>query len=75
MGVDLASRLLDRARAKALAAGLDNVEFRLADMTTLNYLDESFDAVVSVFSIFFVPDMEGLVRELWAWCDPVESWP
>jgi SAM-dependent methyltransferase len=70
VGVDLASRLLDRARAKALAAGLDNVEFRLADMTTLNYPDESFDSVVSVFSIFFVPDMEGLVRELWRMVRP-----
>ena len=70
VGVDLASRLLDRARAKALAAGLDNVEFRLADMTTLNYPDESFDAVVSVFSVFFVPDMEGLVRELWRMVRP-----
>ena len=70
VGVDLASRLLDRARAKALAAGLDNIEFRLADMTALNYPDESFDAVVSVFSIFFVPDMEGLVRELWRMVRP-----
>src|SRR5215510_3639308 len=70
VGVDLASRLLDRARAKALAAGLDNIEFRVADMTALNYPDESFDAVVSVFSIFFVPDMEGLVRELWRMVRP-----
>jgi ubiquinone/menaquinone biosynthesis C-methylase UbiE len=79
VGVDLASRLLDRARAKALAAGLDNVEFRLADMTSLNYPTESFDAVVSVFSIFFVPDMEGLVHELWRMVRPggklaVTSW-
>jgi ubiquinone/menaquinone biosynthesis C-methylase UbiE len=44
VGVDLAARLLDRARTKALAAGLDNVEFRLADMTALNYPDGSFDA-------------------------------
>jgi ubiquinone/menaquinone biosynthesis C-methylase UbiE len=70
VGVDLAIRLLDRARAKASAAHLDNVEFRVADMTALNYPDESFDAVVSVFSIFFVPDMEGLVRELWRMVRP-----
>jgi ubiquinone/menaquinone biosynthesis C-methylase UbiE len=70
VGVDLASRLLDRARAKALAAGLDNIEFRLADMTALNYPDGAFDAVVSVFSIFFVPDLEGLVRELWRMVRP-----
>ncbi len=65
IGVDLAARLLDRARAKAKARGLANVEFRLADMTSLGYPDNHFDAVVSIFSIFFVPDMEGLIRELW----------
>jgi ubiquinone/menaquinone biosynthesis C-methylase UbiE len=65
IGVDLSARLLDRARAKAAAKGLSNVDFRLADMTSLAYADNGFDAVVSVFSVFFVPDMEGLVRELW----------
>ena len=69
-GVDLSARLLDRARAKATARGLANVEFRLADMTALGYPDHCFDAVVSVFSIFFVPDMEGLVRELWRMVRP-----
>src|SRR5262249_9722084 len=70
VGVDLASRLLERARTKAQTARLDNVEVRLADMTALDYPDNSFDAVVSVFSIFFVPDMEGLVRELWRMVRP-----
>jgi len=70
LGIDLASRLLERARRKATARGLTNVEFRLADMTTLGYPDGHFDAVVSVFSIFFVPDMEGLIRELWRMVRP-----
>ncbi len=70
IGVDLSARLLDRARAKAKAHGLSNVEFRLSDMTSLGYPDDHFDAVVSVFSIFFVPDMEGLVRELWRMVRP-----
>jgi SAM-dependent methyltransferase len=39
-------------------------------MTSLGYPDGRFDAVVSVFSIFFVPDMEGLVRELWRMVRP-----
>ena len=64
IGVDLAARLLDRARSKAKARSITNVEFRVADMTSLGYPDGYFDAVVSVFSVFFVPDMEGLVREL-----------
>jgi ubiquinone/menaquinone biosynthesis C-methylase UbiE len=70
IGVDLSARLLDRARNKAIARGLSNIEFRLADMTALGYPNERFDAVVSVFSIFFVPDMEGLVRELWRMVRP-----
>ncbi len=69
-GVDLSSRLLDRARAKATARNLANIEFQLGDMTSLGYPDGGFDAVVSVFSIFFVPDMEGLVRELWRMVRP-----
>lgn len=70
IGVDLSARLLDRARDKARALGLSNIEFRCDDMTSLGYPDGCFDAVVSVFSIFFVPDMEGLVRELWRMVRP-----
>jgi ubiquinone/menaquinone biosynthesis C-methylase UbiE len=70
IGIDLSARLLDRARDKAKMLGLSNIEFRCADMTSLGYPDGRFDAVVSVFSIFFVPDMEGLVRELWRMVRP-----
>jgi len=70
VGVDLAARLLERARAKAVKRDLANVDFRLGDMTALGYPDSHFDAVVSVFSIFFVPDMEGAVRELWRMVRP-----
>jgi hypothetical protein len=58
-------RLIDLGRAKSEARGLGNIEFRVADMLALGYPDESFDAVVYVFGIFFVPDMAGAVRELW----------
>jgi ubiquinone/menaquinone biosynthesis C-methylase UbiE len=65
IGVDLADRLLDRARDKARRQGLSNAEFRQGDMENLGYPDGSFDAVVSVFSVFFVPDMTRQVAELW----------
>jgi SAM-dependent methyltransferase len=70
IGVDLAQRLLERAREKARAAGLANVEFRRADMTSLGFPDQHFDAVVCVFGIFFVPDMTAQVRELWRMVRP-----
>jgi len=70
VGVDLADNLLELARAKAAERGLNNVEFRLADMTDLGFPAKRFDAVVSVFSIFFVPNMEALVCELWRMVRP-----
>ena len=70
VGVDLAERLLAKARAKAAAQNLDNIEFRQADMEALGYPDASFDAVVCVFAIFFVPDMVKQVKELWRMVRP-----
>jgi ubiquinone/menaquinone biosynthesis C-methylase UbiE len=65
IGIDLADRLLALAREKARRRGLKNVAFRAADMLELDYSAESFDTVVCVFGIFFVPDMPAAVRQLW----------
>jgi ubiquinone/menaquinone biosynthesis C-methylase UbiE len=65
IAVDLADQLLDLGRAKAQAAGLRCIEFRRADMTVLDFPASSFDAVVCVFGIFFVPDMEAQVAKFW----------
>jgi ubiquinone/menaquinone biosynthesis C-methylase UbiE len=65
VGVDLAENLLTLAREKAKRQGLTNAEFRHADMTSLGYPDGTFDAVICVFGIFFVKDMEALTAELW----------
>lgn len=70
VAVDLADQLLALARAKAESQGLYHIEFRNSDMTRLGLPDESFDAVVCVFGVFFVPDMEGLVTELWRMVRP-----
>jgi ubiquinone/menaquinone biosynthesis C-methylase UbiE len=64
VGVDLAENLLALARGKAKDRGLANIEFRSGDMTQLPFDDSSFDVVVCVFGIFFVPDMEAALREL-----------
>jgi ubiquinone/menaquinone biosynthesis C-methylase UbiE len=65
IGIDIAQKLLDLARTKAAQRNLTNIEFELGDMLVLRFAGESFDAVVCVFGIFFVPDMEMAVRELW----------
>jgi SAM-dependent methyltransferase len=63
--VDLADRLIGKARAKAQALGLHNIEFRIGDMLDPPTSDQRFDAVVCVFGIFFVPDMPLALRVLW----------
>jgi ubiquinone/menaquinone biosynthesis C-methylase UbiE len=65
IGVDLAQKLLELGQAKATQRNLTNIEFELGDMLSLRFPDESFDAVVCVFGIFFVPDMAMAARELW----------
>ena len=65
IGVDLAEGLLQLGRAKARSRGLRNVEFQCGDMTALPFEDGRFHAVVCVFAIFFVPDMERQMAKLW----------
>ena len=66
IGVDLANELLQLARTKVLQRNLANIEFELGDMLAMRFPVASFDAVVCVFGIFFVPDMAKAVGELWS---------
>jgi ubiquinone/menaquinone biosynthesis C-methylase UbiE len=65
IAIDLSERLLDLCRAKAAMRGLQNVEARLGDMEHLDLADESFDAVVCVFGLFFASDMGRAASGLW----------
>ena len=65
VAIDLAERMLQLARAKARRLSLQNIEFKLADMEQSGFSNASFDAVVCVFGIFFVPEMTNAMRELW----------
>ncbi len=64
-GVDIADGMLQEARNKAFAARVDNISFEKWDMTRLPFDECSFDAVISVFSIFFVEDMVTTLNGLW----------
>jgi len=65
LGIDVAEPLLEMARARAAREGLANIEFRHGDATGTALPDGSFDAVICVFGVFFVPDMAGFVAEMW----------
>src|SRR2546430_6570708 len=66
VGVDLAKGLLELARKKAVQDDLNNIQFEVGDMLSMRFPVASFDAVVCVFGIFFVPDMVRAVGELWS---------
>jgi ubiquinone/menaquinone biosynthesis C-methylase UbiE len=70
LAVDLADDLLALAREKAETVGLESVlETRCADLESL---DEglTFDAVVIVFGLFFLPDMVAAASHLWRLVSP-----
>ena len=62
-GVDISTNLLEQARARAAADGL-NIQFDEGDAEKLPYPDGSFDAVVSMFGAMFAPRPELVAAEL-----------
>jgi ubiquinone/menaquinone biosynthesis C-methylase UbiE len=70
LGVDLAEKLLDLARAKVALRKLTNIDFRKGDILDLKLPPSTFDAVVCVFGIFFIPDMQGAIKALWRYLRP-----
>jgi ubiquinone/menaquinone biosynthesis C-methylase UbiE len=68
-GIDYVPALIERARARAAASGLD-VEFRVADAQELPFDDDHFDRVLSVYGVQFAPDQERAAAEMLRVCRP-----
>jgi SAM-dependent methyltransferase len=68
-GVDYVPALLDRARQRAHAEGLE-ATFQEADAEDLPFPDASFDAVLSTCGAMFAPDQERTAAELLRVCRP-----
>jgi ubiquinone/menaquinone biosynthesis C-methylase UbiE len=62
-GIDVWDAALERARAKAQAYGLTNVDLRHADAAALPFEDASFDLVVSNLGLNNFDDAAAAVRE------------
>jgi ubiquinone/menaquinone biosynthesis C-methylase UbiE len=68
-GVDIASNLVERARARAQAEGL-RARFEEADAEALPFEDASFDVVASLIAAMFAPRPELVAKELLRVCSP-----
>ena len=68
-GIDIASNLIEQARKRAAAAGVQ-VQFDEGDAEALPYPDASFDLVVSLIGAMFAPRPELVASELARVCRP-----
>lgn len=59
VATDISAEMLARGRERAVAAGVDNIEFLESAAIALDFPEDSFDAAVSRFGIIFDPDGEG----------------
>ena len=68
-GVDIASNLIEQARARAAKEGV-KATFEEGDAEQLKFADGSFDAVVTMFGAMFAPRPERVVAEFLRVCRP-----
>lgn len=63
-GFDLTPAMVEKARAEAAAAGVENVGFELGDATALDLPDDSFDGAITRFSIHHIPAPVRMLEEM-----------
>lgn len=62
--IDLSEGMLEQARQRVDEMALENIELRQMDMTQMELPENHFDVVNTSFGVFFVEDMDGLVRHI-----------
>ena len=67
VGVDISQGMLDQARAKVRAAGLQNVELSQGDVEQLNFDAESFDAILCSSSLMWMTDIPATLCRCRTW--------
>ena len=63
IATDLGPGMIGLAEELAKACGLKNIEFRVANVEALPFLDESFDVVTCRFGVMFFPEQVKAFRE------------
>ena len=79
VATDISPEMLAFARERALAAGIDNIEFLEADASSLDFRPATFDAAVSRWGIIFEPEAEAAATRIRGFLKPgarmaISSW-
>ena len=67
IGVDFTPGMLDQARRKITAAGIQNIELIEADAETINVEDEGFDAIFCATAIVLLSDIPTALHNWYRW--------
>lgn len=70
VGVDISSGMLNQARQKIAAAGLQNIELIEADADDLNFSDGSFDAILCSSAIVYLTDIPTALQNWYRFLKP-----
>ncbi len=69
-GIDISEPMLEQARDRADALGLDRVDLRLMDARELQFGDATFDHVLAPYVISVVPEPRRVMAEIARVCRP-----
>ncbi|MCW5621926.1 MAG: ubiquinone/menaquinone biosynthesis methyltransferase, partial [Burkholderiales bacterium] len=64
VGIDLADRMVDAARRRAVESEVSNATFARMDAEHLDLPDSSFDVALCAFGLMYMPDPEQAVCEM-----------
>jgi SAM-dependent methyltransferase len=64
VGIDLTPTMIDKARADATEAGVENVSFEVGDATGLDLPDGSLDGAITRFSLHHIPAPVRVLEEM-----------
>jgi len=68
-GIDISEGMLAKARANAQVLHLDNVNFKLQDITKLES-EKKYDVITCAYALFFLPEVEKVLSTLVACLKP-----
>lgn len=69
-GIDLSSRMLQKAKKRIDEKGLLNCDVLEMDATKMTFADNSYDVVYAPYVISVVPDPVAVAREMYRVCRP-----
>ena len=63
-GIDISQKMIDKSNENQRREGYSDIRFMKMDGESLDFPDEMFDAVISLFTLQFLPDKLGALGEI-----------